>query len=85
MSKSKNDIKWYDSGNFITNLIIIVIALIVISSQSFAVNGDNTLALFSSVINHNTIYLLVLVYFFTLKIDFGKKYFNYMNLFLLFI
>ena len=38
MSKSKNDIKWYDSGNFITNLIIIVIALIVISSQSFAVN-----------------------------------------------
>ena len=85
MSKSKNDIKWYDSGNFITNLIIIVIALIVISSQSFAVNGDNTLALFSSVINHNTIYLLVLVYFFSLKIDFGKKYFNYMNLFLLFI
>ena len=85
MSKSKKDIKWYDSGNFITNLIIIVIALIVISSQSFAVNGDNTLALFSSVINHNTIYLLVLVYFFSLKIDFGKKYFNYMNLFLLFI
>lgn len=85
MSKSKKDIKWYDSGNFITNLIIIVIALIVISSQSFAVNGDNTLALFSSVINHNTIYLLVLVYFFSLKINFGKKYFNYMNLFLLFI
>lgn len=82
--KNKN-IKWYDSGNMITNLILLTIFLIIVVSQSFAINGESSLALFSSVINHNTIYLLVFVYFLCLKFKFGKKYFDYMNLILVFI
>lgn len=76
--------KWYDNGFIIDLLIIFVIFLIIISSQSFA-NGELSFALFSSVINHNSIYLLVLVYFILLNFSFGKKYFNYLNIFLIFI
>lgn len=80
-----NSLSWYDSGNIVTSLIISVILLIIVCSQSFAISGDNSLALFGSVINHNSIYLLVLVYFIFLKTTFGKKYFNYLNVCLIFI
>ena len=85
MSKNNNtkSIKWYNSGNIITTLIITAIALIIICSQSFAVGSS--FELFSSVINHNSVYLFILVYFIFLKFSFGKKYFNYMNIFLTFI
>ncbi len=83
MNKKKIE-KWYDNGYIISGLILLVIMSIVISSQAF-VNGELTFALFSSVINHNSIYLLVFVYFILLLFPFGKKYFNYLNLFLLFI
>lgn len=85
MEEKNKNIKWYDSGNMITNLILLTIFLIIVVSQSFAINGESSLALFSSVINHNTIYLLVFVYFLCLKFKFGKKYFDYMNLILVFI
>lgn len=39
-----------------------------------------TFAIISNVINHNSIYLIALVYFVLLKTSFGKKYFNYLNL-----
>ncbi len=74
--------KWYDNGQIITALIILVVALAIICSQSFA-NGEFTFALLSSVINHNSIYLLILVYFILLQISFGKKNFNYLNAFLI--
>ncbi len=83
--KNKNDLKWYDSGSIITSLIVGVIALIIICSQSFAFSGDTSLTLFGSIINHNSIYLLVVIYFIFLKLRFGKKYFNYLNVFLIFI
>lgn len=83
MEKKKLE-KWYDNGYIITGMIIFVILMIIICSQSF-VNGELSFALFSSVINHNSIYLLLLVYFIMLSFPFGKKYFNYLNLFLLFI
>lgn len=79
------ELNWYDSGNIITSLIIGVILLVVVCSQSFAVSGDSSLALFGSVINHNSIYLLVLVYFIVLKTKIGKIYFNYLNVILMFI
>ena len=84
----KNDekkLKGYDSGNSISNLIIVSILLIVICSPGLTSHGLDSLSILYSIINHNVIYLLVLVYFILIKIDFGKKYFNYLNIFLVFI
>lgn len=81
----KVKVEWYDSGNVITTLIIGVILLIIICSQSFVISDGISLTLLSSVVNHNSIYLFILIYFIFLKIPFGKKYFNYINLFLVFI
>ena len=85
MEKKKKELKWYDDGHFVTNLIIITILLVIVCSQSFAVIGGSTFSLLSSVINHNSVYVLVLVYFALLKFHIGKKYFNYLNIFLIFI
>jgi len=84
-SNQKKNVLWYDSGNTVTSLIIGVILLIIVCSQSFAVGGNSSLALFGSVINYNTVYLLALIYFILIKTRFGKKYFNYLNVFLIFI
>lgn len=81
----KNIKKFFNDANFITTGIIIVILFIIICSQSFAVVGTNSISVFTSVINHNTVYLLVLIYFVFLKTYVGKKYFNYLNVFLMFI
>ena len=77
--------KWYDNANQIINLIIGVIFVIIVSSQSFAVGQTFSFQLLGSIINHNSIYLFVLVYFVFLKFSFGKKYFNYLNVCLFFI
>jgi hypothetical protein len=83
--KKQKEVKWHENANVVTSWMIGVILLTIILSQSFAVMGNGSLSLFSSVINHNTIYLLVLIYFVFLKTKFGKKYFNYLNIFLIFI
>ena len=86
MSKKENKVtKWYDNGSVITSLIITTILIIIVSSQSFSVGSNSSLALFGSIINHNSIYLLILIYFIFLKFPFGKKYFNYLNIILMFI
>ena len=78
--RNKNSaLKWYDNAHFITNLIIVIISIFIIASQSLA-NGELSFALFSSVINHNSIYILALLYFILLKFSFGQKIFNYMKL-----
>ena len=77
--------KWYDNGHTITNCIIALIIAIIVCTQSFANGGEVSLTLFSSVINHNSIYLMVLIYFVLLKFSFGKRNFNYLNLFLIFV
>ena len=85
---SKNNkikkVKWYDNGEILTSIILGIITLIVICSQGLA-NGQLSFAFFSSVINHNSIFILVFVYFAFLKFDFGKKYFNYLNIVLIFL
>lgn len=78
-------IKWYDNARTITTLIICTILLILVCSQSIAVVGEGSFRVFSSVINHNTSYLLLLIYFISIKTYFGKKYFNYFNVFIIFI
>ena len=85
MSKENKKIAWYNSGSIITNLIIGIIVVIIIFSQSFALGNNGSLELFSSIINHNSVYLFILVYFILLKTPFGKKNFNYINILLLFI
>ena len=74
MADKSNHIKWYESGNVITTFIIITILAAIFCSQSFAVIGDSDFSIFTSVINHNSLYLVVLVYFVLLKTKFGKKY-----------
>lgn len=79
MSKKTNEIKWYESGDVITTFIIITILAAILCSQSFAVVGDSNFSMFTSVINHNSVYFVLLAYFVLLKTKFGKKYFNYLN------
>lgn len=85
IEKENKKVQWYDNPNIIVYLMFLVIGLIVTCSQSFAKSGGISLALFGSIINHNSIYLLVLIYFILLKTKFGKKFFNYMNIILIFI
>jgi len=84
MSKKENQVKWYESGNAITTLIIITILATIFCSQSFAVIGTSDFSVFTSVINHNSLYLVALIYFVLLKTRSGKKYFNYLNALLAF-
>lgn len=84
IEKKKNELEWYDNPNIITNLLILMIALIVILSQSFAVNnGLGVLDILSSILNHNIGYLLVCIYFVALKTKVGKQYFDFFNIFLI--
>lgn len=77
-------IEWYDNPNIITNLIIIFIGIIIILSQSFAINNNlSTGEILRSIINHNSLYLILLVYFVALKTKVGKKYFDFLNVFLI--
>lgn len=82
-NKKNNDLWWFDNPNFVTNIIIGLIIIIIILSQSFAINNNlSTNMIFRSIINHNIIYLISLVYFVLLKTHIGKKYFNFLNVFL---
>lgn len=79
-------VEWYDNPNLITTLSIISLALIIILSQSFAVkNNIGSDAILRNLLNHNSIYLVGLLYFIPLKTRLGKKYFNFFNLFLIII
>ena len=83
MNKDKSKIMWYDNAEVLTNLIIGLIFLIILLTQSFAINNNLSASnIVRDIINHNINYLLVLVYFVALKFRSGKKYFNYLNIFL---
>ncbi len=76
-------IEWFDNESIITNIIIFILSFGIILGQSFAVNSDNSiLSVVNSIINHNMLYILILIYFILIKFKLGKKYFNYLNLFL---
>lgn len=78
-------IKWYDNANTITSMIIGTIILIIVFSQSYALGRNGSLELFTSIINHNSIYLFILIYFVIIKFYFGKRYFNYLSVFIIFM
>lgn len=80
----KLDNSWYNNASIIINIIIGLISLIIILSQSFAINHNlSTNDIFRSLLNHNSVYLIMLVYFISLKTKFGKRNFNFLNLFLI--
>lgn len=80
------EIEWYDNPNLITSLIIGLIGLIIILSQSFAIHNNlSAISILSNILNHNSIYLFIGAYFIALKTRIGKKYFDFLNLFLIII
>ncbi len=82
----KNERKWYDNSNIITTISITILTLIILLSQSYAVkNNLSTNDILRNLLNHNTLYIIGLLYFIPLKTKTGKKYFNYLNLFLILI
>lgn len=85
MNKKEDiNINWLDNPNVVTNIIIGLLIAIIYISQSFVVdNNSNTYEVFRNVVNYNSIYIIMLVYFIAIKTKIGKKYFNYLNLFLI--
>lgn len=78
------EIEWFNNPNIITSFIIGLIALIVLLSQSFAIkNNLSPSSMLGSILNHNIMYLLVGIYFIALKTKIGKKYFDFLNIFLI--
>ena len=84
-NNNSKELTWYNNASKVVNLILGTILLVIVFSQSFAANSDFSLKLFGSIINHNSVYLFVLIYFILLKFNVGKKYFNYLNLLLIFL
>lgn len=81
LEEKKDNELWYDNPSIVTWLIILIISIIILSSQSFSINSNvDTLRMFQDVLNHNINYMIALVYFVSLKTKFGKKYFDYINL-----
>ncbi len=84
--KKEENISLFDSPDKITTIIIGLILIIIILSQSFAINNNlGALEIFRNILNHNSIYLFMLLYFASLKTYLGKKYFNYINTVVIFI
>lgn len=83
LEEKRQEKEWYDNPNLITWIEIGLIAIIIILSQAFAINNNLTAtAILRSLFNHNITYLLGLIYFIGIKTYPGKKYFNFLNLFL---
>lgn len=81
MKKQEKNVEWYNNPNFIIWLVIGIISLIILSSQSFTSIGNvSPIKMFQNILNHNITYMIVLVYFISLKTKFGKKYFDYSNI-----
>ena len=79
--KNISELEWFDNPNFISNLLIGIIALIIIVSQAFATQQElSVIGVLGSIMNHNSIYLFILFYFIALKTRVGKQNFNYLSL-----
>ena len=79
MNKS-NEKDFFDSPSMITYILIGLLVVLIILSQSFAIQSHMAAGdIFRSIINHNSIYLISLIYFILIRVKFGKKYFDYLN------
>ena len=79
MNKSSEK-DFFDSPSMITYILIGLLVVLIILSQSFAIQSHMEAGdIFRSIINHNSIYLVSLIYFILIRVKFGKKYFDYLN------
>ena len=79
MNKNKEK-DFFDSPSMITYILIGLLVVLIILSQSFAIQSHMGVGdVFRSIINHNSIYLVSLIYFILIRVKFGKKYFDYLN------
>ena len=84
LEDKKKDMSWYDNPGLISNIILFVLFLIIISSQSLGVKSELSMSdLISNILNLNTTYLIVLLYFIIIKFRYGKRYFSFFNIVLL--
>ena len=77
---SKKEKDWFDSPNIVSLVIIGILIILILASQSFAIQNHLSFGeIFRSIINHNSIYFITLIYFLALRFKIGKKYFDYLN------
>ena len=78
--KNTKEKDWFDSPGIVTYIIIALLIVLIILSQSFAIQNHLSAAeIVRSILNNNSIYVLTLIYFVLLRFHFGKKYFDYLN------
>lgn len=82
--KNNKEKDWFDSPRMVTYIIIGLLIVLIILSQSFAINSQlGTADIIRSILNHNSIYVLTLIYFVLLHFKIGKKYFDHLNVLML--
>lgn len=82
--KDSKEKDWFDSPRLVTYVIIGLLVVLIILSQSFAINSQlGTTDIIRSILNHNSIYVLTLIYFALLHFKIGKKYFDHLNVIML--
>ena len=82
--KDNKEKDWFDSPRMVTYIIIGLLIVLIILSQSFAINSQlGTADIIRSILNHNSIYVLTLIYFVLLHFKIGKKYFDHLNVLML--
>ena len=82
--KDSKEKDWFDSPRLVTYVIIGLLIVLIILSQSFAINSQlGTSDIIRSILNHNSIYVLTLIYFVLLHFKVGKKYFDHLNVLML--
>lgn len=82
--KDSKEKDWFDSPRLVTYVIIGLLVVLIILSQSFAINSQlGTTDIIRSILNHNSIYVLTLIYFALLHFKVGKKYFDHLNIIML--
>ena len=71
----KNEKDFFDSPSMITFILIGLLVVLIILSQSFAIQSHMEAGeIFRSIINHNSIYLVSLIYFILIRFKVGKKH-----------
>ncbi len=84
VEKKKKDLEWYDNPNIIVSLLLGLTIAVIILSQAFAIkNNLSGIEIFRTILNHNSTYLVLLVYCAFLMTKIGKKYFNFLNIILI--
>lgn len=80
LEKKEKEIEWYNNSRIVIDILLGLILLTIIVSQSFAASSTLSASeVFSDILNHDSTYLLILVYFVFIKFPFGKKYFDYLS------